>query len=215
MALSVLITQCLQRDFVEPIQPYEPLPNRLHVGPAEALRLLGPDPSVGPVAQLMASVRALPEQDIEVVHIRDWHDPEDPRQQDHLASFGAHCVRDSEGARLVLELDRQISSHGRVGARGHHRGLPSGQPRRHARGGDRLRPPRPRPARPGDDGPGALRDHVRQPRRLSLRYPAGAVGLPASFQPLNPTFSTLTLVYPASTARSAAAWEAIQSLLLQ
>jgi len=50
---------------------------------------------------------------------------------------------------------------------------------------------------------------------VSLRYPAGAVGFPASFQPLNPTFSTLTLVYPASTARSAAAWEAIQSLLLQ
>ena len=41
---TVLITQCLQRDFVDPIGPHDPLPNLLHVGYSEATRLLGPTP---------------------------------------------------------------------------------------------------------------------------------------------------------------------------
>ena len=53
MAKSILITQCLQRDFVDPIGPHDPLPNLLHVGHAEATRLLGAEPAVGPLAQLM------------------------------------------------------------------------------------------------------------------------------------------------------------------
>jgi nicotinamidase-related amidase len=109
MALSVLITQCLQRDFVDLIQPYDPLPNRLHVGHAEALRLLGPDPKVGPVAQLMASARAQPRDAIEIIHVRDWHDANDPRQRDHLAMFGPHCIHDSRGAELVLDLDEGVA----------------------------------------------------------------------------------------------------------
>ena len=44
---AVLITQCLQRDFVDPIGPHDPLPNLLHVGYSEADRLLGPEPSAG------------------------------------------------------------------------------------------------------------------------------------------------------------------------
>ena len=47
---SVLITQCLQRDFVDLVPKDRPLPNKLHVGPEEAERLLGVDPSQGPVA---------------------------------------------------------------------------------------------------------------------------------------------------------------------
>ena len=50
---TVLITQCLQRDFVDPIGPHDPLPNLLHVGHMEATRLLGPEPSAGPLAQLI------------------------------------------------------------------------------------------------------------------------------------------------------------------
>ena len=34
---TVLITQCLQRDFVDPIGPHDPLPNLLHVGYSEAM----------------------------------------------------------------------------------------------------------------------------------------------------------------------------------
>jgi hypothetical protein len=38
---GVLITQCLQNDFVKPLAPYTPLPNLLHVGHDEARRLMG------------------------------------------------------------------------------------------------------------------------------------------------------------------------------
>ena len=51
---TVLITQCLQRDFVDPIGPYDPLPKLLRVGYSEAARLLGPEPSAGPMAGCLA-----------------------------------------------------------------------------------------------------------------------------------------------------------------
>jgi protein-tyrosine phosphatase/nicotinamidase-related amidase len=102
---SVLLTQCIQRDFVDPIGRYDPLPNQLHVGHVEAVRLLGEDPSVGPLAQLMDWVERVPPDAIQIVHIRDWHDPADPAQRDHLHAFGEHCLQGTIGARLVLDLD--------------------------------------------------------------------------------------------------------------
>ncbi|HYA01069.1 MAG TPA: isochorismatase family protein [Candidatus Binatia bacterium] len=107
---TVLITQCLQRDFVDPIGPQDPLPNLLHVGYAEATRLLGPDPPVGPLAQLIEWAHGLPEEQIDIVHIRDWHDPDDPTQHDHLRQFGAHCIQGSTGARLVLGMDERAGT---------------------------------------------------------------------------------------------------------
>jgi protein-tyrosine phosphatase/nicotinamidase-related amidase len=104
---TVLITQCLQRDFVDPIGPSDPLPNLLHVGYAEATRLLGPEPSAGPMAQLMQWVDGVPREAIDLIHIRDWHDPEDPAQREHLRRFGTHCLKDSDGARLVLGMDER------------------------------------------------------------------------------------------------------------
>lgn len=98
---SVLLTQCLQRDFVEPLRPGDPLPNKLHVGADEARRLLGDDPAHSPLAQLLGW--AADDPDLELVHVRDWHDPADPRQATHLATFGPHCLRDTPGARLVVE----------------------------------------------------------------------------------------------------------------
>ena len=86
---TVLITQCLQRDFVDPIGPHDPLPNLLHVGYSEASRLLGPEPAAGPLAQLIQWARGLPSDAIDLVHIRDWHDADDPAQREHLARFGA------------------------------------------------------------------------------------------------------------------------------
>jgi len=38
---SVLITQCLQRGFVDLVPKDRPLPNKLQVGPEEAERLAG------------------------------------------------------------------------------------------------------------------------------------------------------------------------------
>ena len=40
----VPITQCPQRDFIDPIGPHDPLPNLLHLGYSEAARLRGPSP---------------------------------------------------------------------------------------------------------------------------------------------------------------------------
>ena len=51
---SILLTQCLQQDFVRPLGPYEALPNLLHVGHAEARRLMGERPAEGPVARMMS-----------------------------------------------------------------------------------------------------------------------------------------------------------------
>jgi protein-tyrosine phosphatase/nicotinamidase-related amidase len=110
MARSILITQCLQRDFVDPIGPHDPLPNLLHVGHTEAARLLGAEPAVGPLAQLMNWARSQTAEDLRIIHIRDWHDPNDPRQHDHLRAFGDHCVRDGEGAKLVLQMDDRRSA---------------------------------------------------------------------------------------------------------
>jgi protein-tyrosine phosphatase/nicotinamidase-related amidase/aminoglycoside phosphotransferase (APT) family kinase protein len=106
---TVLITQCLQRDFVDPIGPYDPLPNLLHVGYSEAARLLGPEPSAGPMAQLIDWTRSLPPGAIDLVHIRDWHDADDPAQREHLERFGAHCIKGSAGARLILGMDARAS----------------------------------------------------------------------------------------------------------
>lgn len=114
MSISVLITQCLQRDFVDPIRAHDALPNRLHVGHAEALRLMGPEPEAGPVSQLMCWARAQNPDALEVIHIRDWHDRDDPRQRDHLKMFGEHCIQNTPGARLVLDLDDKMGERERA-----------------------------------------------------------------------------------------------------
>ncbi|MDP2305653.1 MAG: phosphotransferase [Pseudomonadota bacterium] len=103
---TVLITQCLQRDFVDPIRPGDPLPNRLHVGADEAQRLLGDDPAQSPLAQLLAWSRGAP--GLHLIHIRDWHDPADPAQRAHLDTFGDHCIRDTRGARFAVEDDEEL-----------------------------------------------------------------------------------------------------------
>lgn len=112
MPRSVLITQCLQNDFVAPLMAHDPLPNRLHVGAEEARRLLGVEPARGPLAQCMAWARAQP--DVAVLHIRDWHDAADPAQQAHLERFGPHCLRDTPGAQLVLGLEEGLGAEERL-----------------------------------------------------------------------------------------------------
>ncbi len=50
---SILITDCLQNDFAGPVGRFEGLPNALHVGHDESLRLLGRNPAEGPVARMI------------------------------------------------------------------------------------------------------------------------------------------------------------------
>ncbi|MBI3298369.1 MAG: isochorismatase family protein [Elusimicrobia bacterium] len=102
MTPSLLITQCLQNDFVQRVGRYEPLPNLLHVGAEESRRLLGEDPKDGPLARVMRWAYALPDERLRIVHIRDWHDAADPAQASHLAQFGRHCLKDTPGAAFAF-----------------------------------------------------------------------------------------------------------------
>ncbi len=104
---ALLLTQCLQRDFVGPLGPLDPLPNSLHIGAEESRRLLGPAPERGPLAQLMGWAEAAGD-GLAVAHVRDWHDGHDPLQREHLDRFGNHCLANSEGAALVLDLDDAV-----------------------------------------------------------------------------------------------------------
>ncbi|MBI1889855.1 MAG: isochorismatase family protein [Burkholderiales bacterium] len=101
---AILITQCLQHDFVAPIGRYEPLPNLLHIGFEEARRLLGENPAEGPVARTMAWAYQQADSRLGLIHIRDWHNPLDPAQQQHLKQFGEHCVRDTAGAEFAFAI---------------------------------------------------------------------------------------------------------------
>ena len=102
MPHSLLITQCLQNDFVQPLGRYDPLPNQLHVGFDEARRLIGANPAEGPVALTMQWAYQQPAEALTLIHIRDWHDPHDPFQAEHLRQFGAHCLMGTAGANFAF-----------------------------------------------------------------------------------------------------------------
>lgn len=102
MSEAILITQCLQNDFVRLLDKYDPLPNFLHIGYDEANRLLGERVEEGPVAQIMRWAYEQPAPDLKIIHIRDWHDESDEEQHGHLSQFGKHCLKNSEGADFVF-----------------------------------------------------------------------------------------------------------------
>lgn len=102
---SLLITQCLQNDFVKPIGRYDPIPNRLHVGFSEAQRLMGEKPSEGPLARTMRWANGMPDDKLNVIHIRDWHDPDDSAQMEHLDRFGPHCIKGTTGAAVAFQTE--------------------------------------------------------------------------------------------------------------
>jgi protein-tyrosine phosphatase/nicotinamidase-related amidase len=102
---AILITDCLQHDFVAKIGRFDPLPNGLHVGHEESRRLLGEDPTQGPVARTLAWAHSEPRERLEIIHVRDWHDLGNPAERAHLAQFGAHCVRGTPGAGFVFSTE--------------------------------------------------------------------------------------------------------------
>jgi nicotinamidase-related amidase len=106
---SILITQCLQNDFVKLIGKYEPLPNLLHIGHNEALRLVGEDLESSPLNQVLGWAYQQPTEKLELIHVRDWHDEADHGQKDHLNHFGAHCLKDSPGAEFIFQIPKDSS----------------------------------------------------------------------------------------------------------
>jgi nicotinamidase-related amidase len=114
----LLFSECLQNDFVAPMNAGAPLPNELHIGRAESRRLLG-DPEgawteEGPLARFLSAFVTGAGRDHASVHIRDWHDPEDPATRTHLENFGSHCVRGTRGAEFVVPLAPILSAGGLV-----------------------------------------------------------------------------------------------------
>ena len=110
MATTLLFTQCLQNDFVKPVGRHEPLPNRLHVGYSESLRLMGENPTEGPVARAMRWAHERSDEELRILHVRDWHDPSEKVVQDHFEMFGEHCVQGTPGAEFAFP---QIEDHGK------------------------------------------------------------------------------------------------------
>lgn len=99
---AILITQCLQNDFVKPLGRYDSLPNQLHIGFEESRRLMGENPMEGPIALTMQWAYQQPDEKLTIIHIRDWHDPADTFQFEHFHQFGEHCVADSPGAEFAF-----------------------------------------------------------------------------------------------------------------
>lgn len=106
---TLLLTECLQQDFVGPLLPGATLPNALHIGRAESRRLLGdpegPWQEEGPLARFAAAWRRAATPAHHAVHVRDWHDPGDPATRAHLDHFGEHCLRGSAGAAFVAPIE--------------------------------------------------------------------------------------------------------------
>jgi protein-tyrosine phosphatase/nicotinamidase-related amidase len=111
---SILITQCLQNDFVQPLNKFDPLPNSLHIGYKEALRLVGETAHEGPVNTLMEWAYQTPQEKLSIIHIRDWHDPNDPKQKDHLLQFGNHCIKNTKGAEFIFSDKINASRQGEI-----------------------------------------------------------------------------------------------------
>ncbi len=109
---SLLICECLQNDFIAPLPPGALPPNKMHIGREEALRLVGADPANGPLVRALSACTAA--EHVRVVHVRDWHDPDDPRQQAELAFFGPHCIMGTHGARFVDAVESFSRDRGRA-----------------------------------------------------------------------------------------------------
>ena len=99
---ALLITQCLQNDFVKPLASGEPLPNQLHIGHEESRRLIGGCLEDGPIGRFMGWADAQTISKLAIIHIRDWHDPNSPEQASHLHQFEEHCIQDTDGAKFIF-----------------------------------------------------------------------------------------------------------------
>ena len=111
---AILITECLQNDFVLPPAEGRPLPNMLHVGREEALRLMGPRPGDGPVDRMMAWAYEQPREKLAIIHLRDWHEANNNYQKSHLDQFGPHCLAGSDGAAFAFVQPDRIPNRAHV-----------------------------------------------------------------------------------------------------
>jgi nicotinamidase-related amidase len=93
---SILITQCVQNDFVRPLAAGEALPNLVHIGRMEAERLHAP------LADFLTLAHAVDPEKLAIVHVGDAHDPK--KHAAHFDLFRAHCIAGSDGAQFVAPI---------------------------------------------------------------------------------------------------------------
>lgn len=103
MAKSILITVCLANDMVCPVEKNQPLPNTLHIGYYESVRLLGTEWKKGPLIKFLQFCHGKQAKDLSIIHMRDWHNPKDPLQKYELEKYGPHCMENTWGAKFVWE----------------------------------------------------------------------------------------------------------------
>lgn len=105
---TILITRGIQNDYCG-VNSKSPV----HIGVDEALRLETHETSVpSPIVSLVLWARQQPPSSFALVHIRDMHDPHDQTQVSHLDKFGNHCLKGSDGAKLIdglLEDETQLA----------------------------------------------------------------------------------------------------------
>ncbi len=89
---------------VKRIGKNDPLPNQLHIGYHEALRLVGEDPLFSPINHVLNWAYAQSPDALGMIHLRDWHNKNDARQTAHLKCFGDHCLQNTEGAEFIFEI---------------------------------------------------------------------------------------------------------------
>ena len=73
--------------------------------------VVGPDPAKGPLVRALSACAAADH--LRIVHVRDWHDADDPRQKPELGFFGPHCLMGSWGARFVDAIESFSRDRGR------------------------------------------------------------------------------------------------------
>lgn len=103
MTKNILITVCLANDMVAPIKKYESPPHKLHIGYYETVRLLGEEISKGPLINFLKSCYKTSSKKLDIIHIRDWHNADDPEQKRELEIYGSHCMAGTWGAKFVWE----------------------------------------------------------------------------------------------------------------
>ncbi|MCG3194680.1 MAG: hypothetical protein DIJKHBIC_03941 [Thermoanaerobaculia bacterium] len=101
---ALLLTQCLQNDFIRLLDEGEPLPNLVHVGALESDRLSGKN---GALSGFLKRTHATPAEELGIVHIVDRHDP--ARHGAHLERFRPHCISGTPGADLVAPLPELVA----------------------------------------------------------------------------------------------------------
>ena len=93
-----------QNDFITRIEAEETPPNELHVGYEAANKLRGSGKGIDPFVETVSKFfdDTIPGTDkLFVILDEDWH----PKHSDEFKTWGNHCIKGTDGARLPKELD--------------------------------------------------------------------------------------------------------------